>query len=192
MFNTVSLNFGGAQRAPDHFWESADNPRRLFACLIASESEPDRKTAKPKTVAFHVVDIHPASPESTIPSAGSPEDLQAPAVTRSVYTQTSMRSPITIMNAFRMDLFVSVTLPIILAAAGMSALGLTAYIHLDSKLDAAKVDAGSSIDHLGDKLRVELRADREARSKEFEVLRSEMREDRKEARDSIKDLLKKP
>lgn len=95
---------------------------------------------------------------------------------------------VTIMSAFRKDLFVSVTLPLLIAAIGAFAIIWTAYAHIDTKLDTAKSEASSGLDHLGDTLRQELRADREARSKEFETLRVEMREDRKDARDAIKEL----
>lgn len=96
---------------------------------------------------------------------------------------------VTVMSAFRKDLFVSVTLPILIAAVGASAVGWGAYTHIDSKLDSAKTEASSSIDHLGDTLRQELRADREARAKEFNTLRLEMREDRKEASEAIRVIL---
>ncbi len=105
-----------------------------------------------------------------------------------VYTEAYSHGTVTIMSAFRKDLFISVTLPVLLAALGSVALGLTAYTHVDSKLDAAKSEASSGVDHLGDTLRQELRADREARAKEFEAIRLEMREDRKDMRDAIKGL----
>jgi len=108
-----------------------------------------------------------------------------------VYTPASTTDSISIMSAFRKDLFVSITLPILIAAVGASALGWGAYTHLDTKLDAAKTEASSGVDHLGDMLRTELRADRDARAKEFEVIRVEMREDRKETRDAFKELIKK-
>lgn len=95
---------------------------------------------------------------------------------------------VTVMSAFRKDLFVSVTLPLVLAVVGAFAIIWGAYTHIDSKLDAAKSEASSGLDHLSDTLRQELRADREARAKEFETLRVEMREDRKDARDAIREL----
>jgi len=109
-----------------------------------------------------------------------------------VYTEILIKENVTIMSAFRKDLFVTITLPVLLAALGSVALGLTAYTHIDTKLDAAKAEASSGLDHLGDTLRQELRADREARAKEFETIRSEMREDRKDMRDTIKALSDRP
>ena len=106
-----------------------------------------------------------------------------------VYTLSHIHGRITIMSAFRKDLFVSITLPILLAAIGASALAWGAYTHIDSKLDAAKSEASSSVDHLGDTLRIELRADRDARAKEFEAIRVEMREDRKDTREALKELI---
>lgn len=108
----------------------------------------------------------------------------------SVYTVSTPKDLITIMSAFRKDLFVSITLPVLIAAIASVSVGWAAYAHIDTKLDAARSDASSSVDHLGDTLRIELRADRDARAKEFEALRLEMREDRKETRDAIKELIK--
>jgi len=108
-----------------------------------------------------------------------------------VYTPESAEGSINIMSAFRKDLFVSITLPILLAAVAASALGWGAYAHLDLKLDSAKAEASSGVDHLGDTLRQELRADRVDRAREFELMRAEMREDRKETREALKELVKK-
>ncbi|NAP01974.1 hypothetical protein B1F73_15150 [Pseudomonas syringae] len=106
-----------------------------------------------------------------------------------VYTGNRTHGRITIMSAFRKDLFVSVTLPVLIAAIASVSVGWAAYAHIDTKLDAARADSSSSVDHLGDTLRIELRADRDARAKEFEALRLEMREDRKDTRDAIKELI---
>ncbi|CRM05121.1 hypothetical protein [Pseudomonas sp. 28 E 9] len=106
-----------------------------------------------------------------------------------VYTVDTPKDLITIMSAFRKDLFMSVTLPLLGSAVGALALVWAAYTHIDSKLDAVRSDASSSLDHLGDTLRVELRADRDARAKEFETIRIEMREDRKDTRDALKELM---
>lgn len=106
-----------------------------------------------------------------------------------VYTLSHIHGRITIMSAFRKDLFMSVTLPLLGSAVGALALVWAAYTHIDSKLDAVRSDASSSLDHLGDTLRVELRADRDARAKEFEAIRIEMREDRKDTRDALKELM---
>jgi hypothetical protein len=106
-----------------------------------------------------------------------------------VYTADTPKDLITIMSAFRKDLFMSVTLPLLGSAVGALALVWAAYTHIDSKLDAVRSDASNSLDHLGDTLRVELRADRDARAKEFEAIRVEMREDRKDTRDALKELI---
>ncbi|WP_122593229.1 hypothetical protein [Pseudomonas viridiflava] len=106
-----------------------------------------------------------------------------------VYTHNRTHGRITIMSAFRKDLFVSVTLPVLIAAIASVSVGWAAYAHIDTKLDAARTDSSSSVDHLGDTLRIELRADRDARAKEFEALRLEMREDRKDTREALKELI---
>lgn len=109
--------------------------------------------------------------------------------TDEVYSNLIVREQLSIMSAFRKDLFVSVTMPILVAAAATLTIGWAAYAHIDTKLDTSRAEASSGLDHLGDTLRIELRADRDARAKEFEALRLEMREDRKDTRDAIKELI---
>ncbi|MEE4332275.1 hypothetical protein [Pseudomonas alliivorans] len=148
----------------------------FYDLMEGFEDQPDREPVMP-VVSLKVVPFFNTDPSEPAPFADE------------VYSNLIVREQLSIMSAFRKDLFVSVTLPILIAAIASVSVGWAAYAHIDSKLDAARADSSSSVDHLGDTLRIELRADRDARAKEFEALRLEMREDRKDTRDAIKELI---
>lgn len=116
-------------------------------------------------------------------------DTERPLLAETATSEALPRTEaVTIMAIFRKDLFISVTLPLLMVAGSGLIGGWSMYTHLDSKLDASRSEAAAGIEKISDVLREELRADRDLRAKEFEALRTEMREDRRNTTNLLQEL----
>ncbi len=80
----------------------------------------------------------------------------------------------------KMDLFVAIGLPILLAALVWVGGAWMMYARLDDKIDSQVNQLTSDIKGVSETLRVELGADRKAFTEQFENIRSDMRQDRAE------------
>lgn len=86
-----------------------------------------------------------------------------------------------VQAASRMDLFVSIGLPVLVAAGALIGGAWMMYTRLDEKIDAQVEQVTTDLKAVSETLRVELGADRRAFTDQLEKIRSDMRSDRSDA-----------
>lgn len=98
---------------------------------------------------------------------------------------------VSVARASRMDLFVGIGLPVLVAAGVLVGGAWLMYTRLDDKIDKQVESFDGNLKTLEATMRSEMSEDRKLLASQFEVMRSEMRQDRTETTNRYLELLHK-